>query len=282
MATALSIVLLQLVFMPSLSAQPMDQPYCATDDAYFPDGVIAKIKSRYFRVCAGPISVPQESNDYSSPRIRLDSRFQIENVLSDYPDEIFSPLIDIETSYTQAYQSVIGEVHQIQGDEDFVNDITDRQKKYEIGRVRFGDATYILAVRGAFVVSAQEKFASGSLPDYAVYLFVGPETLNLPEHFMRCEGDPTSEPRNDYNCSLFIRYILTDDIIVGDTFLWSPSFLSFPGIKPPFDMDNLPTQIGGMMHIVQQIDVTDEIDELREYIRVIEWKCIIDTPSNMQ
>jgi hypothetical protein len=35
-------------------------------------------------------------------------------------------------------------------------------------------------------------------------------------------------------------------------------------------MDNLPTQIGGMMHIVQQIDVTDEIDELREYIRVIE------------
>jgi len=182
-------------------AQENDPPYCATEDPYFPNGKIARIEDRYFRICGGPISVSQSENSTESPRVLLYPRDQIVRLLADYPDRINRLNFELSTNFSaNSYINRFGEILQ---SSDFI--VFDRQRYYSVGRVSFGAGEYDIVVRGSSVMRSQDALSAGGLPPHADYLFDGPADLDLPEHYLGCKGDPLVEPHGDYNCRIVIR-----------------------------------------------------------------------------
>lgn len=251
-----------LLEVSPLKAQENGSPFCATEDPYFPNGKIAHIENRYFRICDGPILFPQDEFNNNSYFVRLDSRYQIEKLLFDFPERIRRVTMQLATSYSaNSYINRFGEVLQPSHSEVF-----DRRSYYNVGRVSFGAVEYDIVVHGGLVTRSQDALSAGGLPPHADYLFDGPAELNLPEHYLGCRGDPLVVPQVDYNCRIVIRYRPSERISIQSSFLWSPSFLTWEGIKPPFDLADLPLRIQALMHIAQQIDVTDDIEELRGFV----------------
>ena len=143
--------------------------------------------------------------------------------------------------------------------------------KQEITTAKFGEAEYSVYVTPNNVDRGLERIAQGNLPEMAAYIFTGPDTLMLPEHFMFCFGDPLIEPNGDYGCSLKIRYLPTEDIYIRHGFTWRPSFIGEPLLNQnPFNFSKLAWKIRGLHFLVQKMDVTDQIDELREIVEIIE------------
>ena len=146
-----------------------------------------------------------------------------------------------------------------------------RIRKQEITTVKFGEAEYSVYVSPGDVDRGLERIAQGNLPKSAVYIFSGPDTLMLPEHFMSCSGDPLINPNGDYHCALRIGYLPTEDIFIRHSFSWNPRLIGEPLYKKkPFDFSKLAWKIRGLHFLVQEMDVTDQIGQLRGGVDIIE------------
>ena len=225
-------------------------PYCKKGERHYPNGKIMRLGERYFRFCDAGVSSPTTERPFFTKyqkTARLDAL-----VKKYYPTLRYHMSIN-ESSYETAFNNTLS------------------LNKQEITTVKFGEAEYSVFVTPNNVDRGLERIAQGNLPEMAAYIFTGPDSLMLPEHFMFCFGDPLIEPNGDYGCSLTIRYLPAEDIYIHHGFTWKPSFIGEPLLNQnPFDFTKLAWKIRGLHFLVQEMDVTDQIDELRGIVEIIE------------
>lgn len=225
-------------------------PYCKKGERHFPNGKMRHLGGRYFRFCHAVGSLPKAEREFFTiyqSTARLDAL-----VLKYYPTLKYNMGI-IESSYETAFDNTLS------------------LSKQKITTVKFGEAEYSVYVTPNNVDRGLERMAQGNLPEMAAYIFTGPDTLMLPEHFMSCFGDPLIKPNGDYTCFLIIRYLPSEDIYIRHSFSWKPFYIGEPLLNQiPFDFSKLIWKIRGLHFLIQEMDVTDQIDELRGSVEIIE------------
>ena len=225
-------------------------PFCKKGERFYPNGKISHIGQRYFRFCDAGISSPTTERAFFTIRQRT---ARLDALVSKYYPNLRYNMVINEFSYETAFDNTLS------------------LSKQEISTTKFGEAEYSVYVTPNNVDRGLERIAQGNLPEMATYIFTGPDTLMLPEHFMFCLGDPLIKPNGDYHCFLYIRYLPTADSYLDHSFIWRPSFIGEPLLNQnPFDFSKLPWKISGLHFLVQEMDVTDQIDELRGIVEIIE------------
>ncbi len=236
------------LFASISSAQVTEEPYCAEDEEYQPNGRILPIGERYFRICSGS---HLRDISYLRPGASLTRVLPAFNTIYNWNglEILRQPRYRIQPA-------------------DFIR-MLDRR---EFARIHLGDVEYAVFAKPPYLDNAIEAIAIGRSPERATYYFAGSDDLDLPEHIMNCSGQPFTEIREKYSCKVYFRYRSGEDIFIQEDLSWDPEWVRPGGIfvQEPFDFDNLPNQIRGLMHIVRQIDVTVNIEDLRGYVEIVD------------
>ncbi|MBI1493767.1 hypothetical protein [Halocynthiibacter styelae] len=242
---------------------PLDTetPFCVKRSSEYPsiqghpNGYIARLGQRYFRVCSIPLGPEPNGVSWSQEGDPNLDAF----LAAHWPGINYGGMI-IKTLPEWSWWAEEYEV--------------------EIGRVRFGEAEYTIQIAAHFphtLENAQAAFDAGRRPNNARYVFVGPDDLDLSPHWMTCDGQFSSDPTEEYSCFIHMRYqtpaASSEDEIISVRYhmSWWPGLLNssfYNGYR--FDFDNVPEQIRAMQGMLEYQDVTDHVESLRSKVEVVE------------
>ena len=107
-----------------------------------------------------------------------------------------------------------------------------------------------------YITRLSKNVVDKANPTSALYLYeplINPEAPDLPRHFLHCIHD---------SCFLTVKY---GDLLIEDRFF---DLSDIGGSPMPYNV--VPEHAHGLPRIFDQMDVTDEIDDLRGKVEIIE------------
>ncbi len=213
-----------------VSAQSSPEPYCLFREEFAPDGLLLKMADRYIRVCS----------------IWSDSEFGRLHILRINPAQVEA----LENNYAAS---------NLQLDDRFP--ILGRVAAVLRGNKSSGTRTF-----GETTYQAYESEIHGpnGFPGGAVYLYdplLNDQGMSIPMHYESCAGEAWLESKNSLlQCHV---YVWNDGIMA------SLNFIGGRGRSMEFTnrFANFAVEI---VKVLETADVTDEIEELRLFLDVVE------------
>lgn len=233
-----------IALQPGLALSDANSPYCWPEERFAPDGRIVELGGRFFHLCgADGAAFPYNlDSDIGKPAIRISpksSKVHEVEAATNPPKFLWGYMTFEENWYISGLANIKRHWHN------------------HIGEIRLGDADYqvYLSETGLrYHPGAAEK---GKLPEDAFYVFDRPEGSDIPEHHISCRGDPTAEPRVEYDCFIYLKYRERDDFVIEHRLSWAPIYAG-----GPMDFERLTDLVRAVHALFEHVDVTDRLDTL--------------------
>lgn len=238
-----AIVAVTTVWSFASAAEP-DDTYCWPEERFAPDGRIVELGGRYFRVCGADGAGFPYSLDPTKGRlaVRISGKGSIAH--------------DVEAA-TNPPKFLWGFMTFKDGLFDMALTNLSPSRRVNLGEIRFGDQPYTLYADARFVEKYQGRLEKGYLPKNAFYVFERPADSDIPSHMMTCRGDPSTVPREEYSCHVYLRYRESDHLIINHRLSWAPIYAG-----GPMDFERLTDLVRAVHALFEHADVTDRLDTL--------------------
>jgi hypothetical protein len=233
-----------IALQPGLAFSDANSPYCWPEERFAPDGRIVELGGRYFRVCWAAGAGKPYSLDPTKGRlaVRISERGSIAH--------------DVEAA-TNPPKFLWGFMTFKDGLFDMALTNLSPSRSVNLGEIPFGDQPYTLYADARFVEKYQGRLEKGNLPKHAFYVFERPADSDIPSHMMTCRGDPSTVPREEYSCHVYLRYRESDHLIIKHRLSWAPIYAG-----GPMDFERLTDLVRAVHALFEHVDVTDRLDTL--------------------
>ena len=228
------------------SAAETDDTYCWPEERFAPDGRIVELGGRFFHLCgADGAAFPYNlDSDIGKPAIRISpksSKVHEVEAATNPPKFLWGYMTFEENWYISGLANIKRHWHN------------------HIGEIRLGDADYQVYLSDSGLREYSGPAEKGKLPENVLsfYVFVRSEGSDIPEHHISCRGDPTAEPRDEYDCFIYLKYRQRDDFVIKHRLSWAPIYAG-----GPMDFERLTDLVRDVHALFEHVDVTDRLDTL--------------------
>ena len=232
------------------------EPYCAEGERYYPEGLIGQIGKHYFRICAGEFAYSPLG---SRPVLNIDTEQRLDAyAVQNFPDirESIGRLRD-HYGYLKGYLEPVPNLLQYLAEE-------------EVGQIELGGLTYKVFVSSRDLSRLIVPVSKENMPGDFTLVFPGSDTGDIPEHVLTCgpsptKRDPINAPEKGHHCRLYVRYTPSESLYIVIPIIHIPTEkpTSFINTRP-FDFDRLPFFAQQLRDAYRYIEVTDQLDELKD------------------
>ncbi|WP_162891648.1 hypothetical protein [Profundibacter amoris] len=223
------------------------EPFCAKGEKYYPEGLIGKIGSHFFRICTQGFAYPPLMN---RPNLTINS----EQRLDAYAVENFP---DIHETFGRI-RNHYGFLEALPG--------LRQNPSEKVGQIELGGFTYQVFVPSINLSRLTVPVSKENMPREFDLVFPGSDARDIPEHILTCvKGDPMNAPEKGYHCFLYIRYTPSEILFITKQIIHiprgEPSYLIN---TRPFDFDRLAFLAQQLRNAYRHIEITDQLNELKD------------------